>query len=383
MTDATPPPGAQPPPPAGATPPPPPPWARAYPQAPPATQYPAAPHSFAPQPPPPGYAPSPTYAPPAQHAPQPRPARRLAPEGNKNYILTVVLSYFLGLFGVDRFYLGKNGTGLAKLLTFGGFGYWWLIDLLLTIFGGQRDAWGYRLDGYERHKKTVWIMFGAFFGGAMALGLISAIASASFTSSGPTALGWVLIAMLVLGAASVFTVLTARRRARRRGQRKANSRNPVPARVAALTQKLGELRPLYAVHAAGGDEHAATLVRLIDSLRSETSELFTRLKAKSDKSERERAEGEYEDKLSKLTAALDRSYLLDVMSNPRLWDDSAQRVRDVIRAAEAVDAQLLENIRQVNARQGLVFQARIDGLIGPGKAMDDWQRDFDRASGDG
>ena len=30
---------------------------------------------------------------------------------------------------------------------------------------------------------------------------------------------------------------------------------------------------------------------------------------------------------------------------------------------------------------GVVFQVAIDGLIRPRKAMDDWQRDFDRAAG--
>lgn len=227
----------------------------------------------------------------------------------------------------------------------------------------------------------MWIVFGAFFGGAMALGLASAVLSASFNKNGPTVLGWVLIAVLVLGAAAVLTVIGLRQRARLRRQRQANPPDPVPVRVATLSQKLAELRPLHAAHAVGGNEHAATLVRLIDSLRSGTTEVFTRLNAKSDRYERERAEGEYEDKLNKLAAALDRGYLLDVISNPRLWDDSEQRIRDVVRAAEAVDGQLLENIRQVNARQGLIFQARIDGLIGPRKAMDDWQRDFDRASG--
>jgi len=38
------------------------------------------------------------------------------------------LSPLLGLFGIDHFYLRSPKTGLAKLLTLGGFGIWWLWD---------------------------------------------------------------------------------------------------------------------------------------------------------------------------------------------------------------------------------------------------------------
>ncbi|MGI9822210.1 TM2 domain-containing protein [Agromyces sp. Marseille-Q5079] len=100
-------------------------------------------------------------------APQPY-AAPAAPVGEKSFVATWLLAWFLGLWGVDRFYLGKVGTGLAKLLTFGGLGVWVLIDLILVLTGSQRDQRGQRLAGYDEHKKIAWIVTGA----VIALGLV-------------------------------------------------------------------------------------------------------------------------------------------------------------------------------------------------------------------
>ena len=55
---------------------------------------------------------------------------------------TFLLSYFLGYFGADRFYLGQTGLGIAKLLTCGGLGIWALVDLILIGMGKMKDAEG-------------------------------------------------------------------------------------------------------------------------------------------------------------------------------------------------------------------------------------------------
>lgn len=53
----------------------------------------------------------------------------------KSKTTALILSILLGELGVDRFYLGYVGLGILKLLTAGGFGIWWLIDLILIATG--------------------------------------------------------------------------------------------------------------------------------------------------------------------------------------------------------------------------------------------------------
>uniref|UniRef100_A0A8C8H9W0 TM2 domain-containing protein 2 n=1 Tax=Oncorhynchus tshawytscha TaxID=74940 RepID=A0A8C8H9W0_ONCTS len=46
------------------------------------------------------------------------------------FITTLLYSFFLGCFGVDRFCLGHTGTAVGMLLNLGGLGIWWLVDLI-------------------------------------------------------------------------------------------------------------------------------------------------------------------------------------------------------------------------------------------------------------
>lgn len=62
---------------------------------------------------------------------------------DKNYITAVLLSFFLGTFGVDRFYMGYTGLGVAKLLlSWMTFGFWQLIDFILILIRKVPDAQG-------------------------------------------------------------------------------------------------------------------------------------------------------------------------------------------------------------------------------------------------
>lgn len=61
---------------------------------------------------------------------------------DKSWVPAMLLCFFLGVFGIHRFYVGKVGTGILQLLTFGGLGIWTMIDFILLIVGSFKDANG-------------------------------------------------------------------------------------------------------------------------------------------------------------------------------------------------------------------------------------------------
>jgi hypothetical protein len=60
----------------------------------------------------------------------------------KNWSTALFLSILLGIFGIDRFYVGRTGLGVLKLLTFGGYFFWWVIDVILLLQGRMKDDLG-------------------------------------------------------------------------------------------------------------------------------------------------------------------------------------------------------------------------------------------------
>ena len=49
----------------------------------------------------------------------------------KDPTVALILSALVGGWGVDRFYIGDIGLGVLKLVTGGGLGVWWIVDLFV------------------------------------------------------------------------------------------------------------------------------------------------------------------------------------------------------------------------------------------------------------
>ena len=80
---------------------------------------------------------------------KPAPAPSPPPAGNatsdKTILPVFLLAFFLGPFGVHRFYVGKIGTGLLQLGTLGLCGIWTLIDWILILCSAFTDGKGRRI----------------------------------------------------------------------------------------------------------------------------------------------------------------------------------------------------------------------------------------------
>ena len=67
---------------------------------------------------------------------------------DKDFVTTLLICIFLGGLGVHRFFVDKMGTGVLMLVTLGGLGIWWIIDILLIVTGSFEDSEG-RVIAYQ------------------------------------------------------------------------------------------------------------------------------------------------------------------------------------------------------------------------------------------
>jgi TM2 domain-containing membrane protein YozV len=64
----------------------------------------------------------------------------------KRILPAAILCFFIGFLGVHRFYVGKVGTGILQLLTFGGLGIWAFVDFIMIVIGSFRDSDGNQIN---------------------------------------------------------------------------------------------------------------------------------------------------------------------------------------------------------------------------------------------
>ena len=63
----------------------------------------------------------------------------MPPASPRSRLAAAILAWFLGVFGVHRFYVGKVGTGILMLVTLGFFGIWTIIDFIVILVGSFKD----------------------------------------------------------------------------------------------------------------------------------------------------------------------------------------------------------------------------------------------------
>ena len=66
--------------------------------------------------------------------------RQAAETSDRNWWVAFILSLLLGCVGADRFYLNQPILGFLKLITFGGFCLWWIVDVALLLVNQMRDG---------------------------------------------------------------------------------------------------------------------------------------------------------------------------------------------------------------------------------------------------
>ena len=60
----------------------------------------------------------------------------------RDWFTSLLLCFFLGIFGIHRFYTGHTAIGVVQLITLGGCGIWALVDFIMIIVGSFRDSDG-------------------------------------------------------------------------------------------------------------------------------------------------------------------------------------------------------------------------------------------------
>jgi hypothetical protein len=113
---------------------------------------------------------------------------RVIKKSPKSALVALLLCLFLGTFGIHRFYVGKIGTGILMLLTAGGFGIWFLIDLIRIACSDFTDSQGNYLElmkstapTYQKVLLVIGVLMASFI-----MFVLSIIAIAFYATSGIT-----------------------------------------------------------------------------------------------------------------------------------------------------------------------------------------------------
>ena len=78
----------------------------------------------------------------------------MAQPSSRSRSVALLLAVVLGVVGAHRFYTGKIGTGLLMIVTGGGLGIWYLIDVVKIASGSFRDVDGRRVSRWDPEESS-------------------------------------------------------------------------------------------------------------------------------------------------------------------------------------------------------------------------------------
>ena len=176
------------------------------------------------------------------------------------------------------------------------------------------------------------------------------------------AIGLGIVAAVAVGGFFFMLILSRTPR----GARNAAKRGKLKAvTTKALSNRDLEVQLEKLAHIAGRlfQNNSSKLGEITSSIVTHLNELLTRLKRRDSGNQLDLAQVEYADVLKKLNDALGDDYYFDIVKNPSLWDDAESRKNEVEIAVGAVDTQILENIKQVNAYKDLDFRVALESIL--------------------
>lgn len=174
----------------------------------------------------------------------------------------------------------------------------------------------------------------------------------------PFAVGGVALAVVV---ASVAAVALFHRMKNRKSAIPAEVENKIKSSLdgedgKVLSENLDQLKSFVRRN------HNAEITKLTIDMVTHISQLFVRMKSKSDKQTRLMTQLTYRDYTDKLLLALNDDYYGDIIKHPGLWTDPDKRKRDVHELVSQIDKQAIRNIQQVNQSQNLEFEIALGTL---------------------
>lgn len=126
-----------------------------------------------------------------------------------------------------------------------------------------------------------------------------------------------------------------------------------------LGKRVAELRVLTGKHERAGMQDSAIVLLKVDE---RLGELFYRLKKKGTNDQLMTASVTYEDLLKKLLYIMDEDHYMDVVAHPDLWNNPAVKKEQSLDAVQAVEEQIVKNIKRLNDSQELDFTITIQAL---------------------